>query len=744
MKRQRLVWTLAFALAALVAAPSRLLAQAQTTGLDHGQGRGAGRPADRRCAGHRGVGGYRCRAHRDHRRQRQVPVPTGAGRQLARDRHRDRHAAPGLLLPRRRRRDRADRHHAPARRRRRLRGGHGLRSGDRARDARDPREPGLPRGDRAAADASRATSTSSPTSLLTSRPAARTANNPDRDQRLGRGRSLDGHHRAARRRRDLNPVLRIGYHRLPRGRDRRGAGAGLRHQRALRPLPGRDHQRHHQVGDRTTTKPRCATSSRRRAGTRPRRSTRASPIELNEVYQATLGGYILKDHLWFFGGYRDFPDRGHVVTTRLGAQQLRVVDQRGSLADQAARRAGRESHHRGQLPRVRLRGRELVLPELPGRRPGGDQRHTPRSARLGDALTTRAFSPRACSSSCRRPRRTRRSIIGGDPATPTRSSTPAAAAVVRRSTATTGGTRPTSRSETTRRSPASSATTFPGDRAGSHHLEGGVQLVSSITSRPQPAVGHRLQLPRHQPRLHRRHQRCGETLVQRPHPAPRSASSRTGRRRERADPRRHRVSSCRTPSTGQVAVRRRRALGGIRGRRGSGKQHDVDFDKFVPRLAADLQRDRPLAGDRQLRAVRGSVQRHLRAGPHLFIAPRNAGLLPRTHCRSTSPRRRCRRSPATTLSGRSSPSTSAPASRTTTSPNDVNMPYADEWGLSVRHALPKHSGTIVLSYVDREYQDLMTDFIGGVCEFPGSSSSNTRPRAAPAPTPPTSSVPPAP
>jgi hypothetical protein len=40
--------------------------------------------------------------------------------------------------------------------------------------------------------------------------------------------------------------------------------------------------------------------------------------DLNEVYQATVGGYILEDHLWFFGGYRDF-ELGQVATTRLGA-----------------------------------------------------------------------------------------------------------------------------------------------------------------------------------------------------------------------------------------------------------------------------------------------------------------------------------------------------------------------------------------------------------------------------------------
>ena len=29
---------------------------------------------------------------------------------------------------------------------------------------------------------------------------------------------------------------------------------------------------------------------------------------LNEYYQLTVGGFILKDHLWWFGGITDIPD----------------------------------------------------------------------------------------------------------------------------------------------------------------------------------------------------------------------------------------------------------------------------------------------------------------------------------------------------------------------------------------------------------------------------------------------------
>lgn len=42
--------------------------------------------------------------------------------------------------------------------------------------------------------------------------------------------------------------------------------------------------------------------------------------ELNKVYQATLGGYILRDRLWFFGGYRTIPETTTSATTRTTGQ----------------------------------------------------------------------------------------------------------------------------------------------------------------------------------------------------------------------------------------------------------------------------------------------------------------------------------------------------------------------------------------------------------------------------------------
>jgi hypothetical protein len=37
--------------------------------------------------------------------------------------------------------------------------------------------------------------------------------------------------------------------------------------------------------------------------------------ELNETYQATVGGFILKDRLWFFGGYREIPGSSNTSLT---------------------------------------------------------------------------------------------------------------------------------------------------------------------------------------------------------------------------------------------------------------------------------------------------------------------------------------------------------------------------------------------------------------------------------------------
>ncbi len=49
--------------------------------------------------------------------------------------------------------------------------------------------------------------------------------------------------------------------------------------------------------------------------------------------------------------------------------------------------------------------------------------------------------------------------------------------------------------------------------------------------------------------------------------------------------------------------------------------------------------------------------------------------------------------------------------------NRIEAPYADEITLSVRGNLPHGLGTAVLAYVDRDYQNLIDDFIGGVCDY---------------------------
>jgi outer membrane receptor protein involved in Fe transport len=41
--------------------------------------------------------------------------------------------------------------------------------------------------------------------------------------------------------------------------------------------------------------------------------------DLNQLYQATVGGYIMKDHLWFYGGYRTAPT-ADISDTTIGSQ----------------------------------------------------------------------------------------------------------------------------------------------------------------------------------------------------------------------------------------------------------------------------------------------------------------------------------------------------------------------------------------------------------------------------------------
>lgn len=49
--------------------------------------------------------------------------------------------------------------------------------------------------------------------------------------------------------------------------------------------------------------------------------------------------------------------------------------------------------------------------------------------------------------------------------------------------------------------------------------------------------------------------------------------------------------------------------------------------------------------------------------------------------------------------------------------NGVEAPYADEITLSLRGNLPRRIGTATLTYVNRDYKKLLDDFVGGACDF---------------------------
>lgn len=59
----------------------------------------------------------------------------------------------------------------------------------------------------------------------------------------------------------------------------------------------------------------------------------------------------------------------------------------------------------------------------------------------------------------------------------------------------------------------------------------------------------------------------------------------------------------------------------------------------------------------------------------------------------------------------------SPQFPTTYLAHDIKAPYAEDINLSVRHALPGNTGSIVLTYVNRRYKNLLDDFVGGVCDF---------------------------
>ena len=54
--------------------------------------------------------------------------------------------------------------------------------------------------------------------------------------------------------------------------------------------------------------------------------------------------------------------------------------------------------------------------------------------------------------------------------------------------------------------------------------------------------------------------------------------------------------------------------------------------------------------------------------------------------------------------------------QTTFTAADIEAPYADEIGLSLRHALAGGRGSLVLQYIHRDYEELLDNFTGAVCQ----------------------------
>jgi hypothetical protein len=59
----------------------------------------------------------------------------------------------------------------------------------------------------------------------------------------------------------------------------------------------------------------------------------------------------------------------------------------------------------------------------------------------------------------------------------------------------------------------------------------------------------------------------------------------------------------------------------------------------------------------------------------------------------------------------------SPDSGTTVMARDLDSPHSDEITLSLRGALPRNSGTMVLAYTNRKYRNLIEDYFGGVCDY---------------------------
>jgi hypothetical protein len=436
--------------------------------------------------------------------------------------------------------------------------------------------------------------------------------------------------------------------------------------------------------------------------------------QLNEVYQATLGGFILKDHLWFFGGYREIPDSGNVATTRLGAHNFESTTSEDRW--QIKLRGAPVANH--IIDASYLEYQSDVENWFFAGFPVGDlaatngQRHDPRDSttlNYQGVLTANLFLELQATE------KDESVIIGGDPAglDPILNAGGGGGGTAVYANYWWDSTDTSVRDNETQ----SGIVTYhiPGEKAGTHTLQGGVQLVSSTTAgfNQQSATGYNyLSL---NPDFIAGTNAAGETLY----------NVRTGAALRFAPPggltRNEQIlDNTAVFVEDTIEWNKWRFDLGARWEEYDGagalKQHDVNFDKLVPRLAAtyDINTNWQVTGSFAQYAAR--FNDIFAQGLDLFIAPRKQEfylgptVLGATAAQVSQITRTDAFWPILTLYV-------GPGIQNNYLADDVNMPYADEWGLSARYALPNRSGSLVISYVDREYEDLMTDFIGGVCEF---------------------------
>ena len=213
--------------------------------------------------------------------------------------------------------------------------------------------------------------------------------------------------------------------------------------------------------------------------------------QLNEVYQATLGGYILQDHLWFFAGYREIPDSGNVVTTRFGAHNFESTTSEDRW--QIKLRGAPVANHTLDVSYLEYQSdvSNWFFPSFPV----GDlaatngQRHDPRDSTTFNyqgILTSNLFLELQATA------KDESVIIGGDPGglDPILNAGGGSGGTAVYANYWWDSTDTSVRDNETQ----SGILTYniPGDRAGTHTLEGGVQLVSSTTSgfNQQSATGY--------------------------------------------------------------------------------------------------------------------------------------------------------------------------------------------------------------------------------------------------------------